>query len=265
MITPGNITATSGQAVTVTPSNTTTYTLTVTNSAGVPAYKTATVTVNPVVPAAPTITSFTASPALITAGALANLTGVFTGGTGIITPGEITATTGQQVSVAPTDTTTYTLTVTNSTGVTAYKTATITVNPPSPPAAPTNLSAAAGNATVGLSWTGSAGATTYNVYRGATSGGESATPIATGVTTVSYTDTGLTNSTTYYYKVAAVNSIGASPMSNEASATPSAAACSALVATDTGVAEIDLSWDLCPGATSYYILRSTTSGGPIPH
>ena len=262
MITPGNITATSGQQVSVTPTDTTTYTLTVTNTAGTTVTKTAVVTVNPVTPPMPAITSFTASPATIAAGGAASLTGVFTGGTSIITPGEITATTGQQVSVTPTDTTTYTLTVTNTAGITAYKTATVTVNPPSPPAAPTNLSAAAGNATVGLSWTGSAGATTYNVYRSTTSGGEGATPIATGITTVSYNDTGLTNDTTYYYKVAAVNSIGTSPMSNEASAKPSAAACSVLTATDTGVAEIDLTWDICPGATSYYILRSTTSGGP---
>ena len=32
------------------------------------------------------------------------------------------------------------------------------------------------------------GAVTYNVYRGTTAGGESATPIATGITTTSYTD-----------------------------------------------------------------------------
>jgi fibronectin type 3 domain-containing protein len=88
------------------------------------------------------------------------------------------------------------------------------------PAAPTGLSASAGNAQVSLSWTGSTGATSYNVYRGTTAGGESTTPIATGVTATSYTDTGLTNGTTYYYKVAAVNTYGTSGMSNEVSVTP---------------------------------------------
>jgi fibronectin type 3 domain-containing protein len=42
------------------------------------------------------------------------------------------------------------------------------------------------------------------------------------VTGTSYTDTGLTNGTTYYYKVAAVNAGGQSPQSAEVSATPSA-------------------------------------------
>jgi hypothetical protein len=90
----------------------------------------------------------------------------------------------------------------------------------SPPAAPTNLSATAGNSQATLSWTGSTGATSYNVYRATSSGGEGSTPITTGLTGTSYTNTGLTNGTTYYYKVAAVNSGGTSTQSNEASATP---------------------------------------------
>jgi len=93
---------------------------------------------------------------------------------------------------------------------------------PKVPAAPTGLTAAAGNAQVGLSWNASSGATSYNVYRGTTVGGEGATPIATGITSTSYTNTGLTNGTTYYYKIAAVNANGTSAQSTEASATPTA-------------------------------------------
>jgi hypothetical protein len=103
----------------------------------------------------------------------------------------------------------------NSNGATITVTAT-----PSAPAAPTALGATAGNAEVALSWTASSGAATYNVYRGTAAGAEGATAIATGITTVNHTDTGLNNGTTYYYKVAAVNTGGTSPVSNEASAKP---------------------------------------------
>jgi hypothetical protein len=61
---------------------------------------------------------------------------------------------------------------------------------------------------------------TYNVYRSTTTGGE--TLLKSGVTTLSFTDTGLTNGTTYFYKVAAVNAGGPSPLSTEVSATPQA-------------------------------------------
>lgn len=91
-----------------------------------------------------------------------------------------------------------------------------------PPAAPTGLTASAGNGSVTLTWSASSGAASYNVYRGTISGGENAAPVASGITGVTYTDTGLTNGTTYFYYVVAVNSLGTSPPSNEASATPAA-------------------------------------------
>jgi fibronectin type 3 domain-containing protein len=87
------------------------------------------------------------------------------------------------------------------------------------PPAPTGLAATAGNGSVGLTWGASAGATSYSVYRGTASGAEGTTPIGT-TTSASFTDTGLTNGTAYYYKVTASNSAGASPSSNEATATP---------------------------------------------
>jgi len=89
-----------------------------------------------------------------------------------------------------------------------------------PPPPPANLAATAGNAQASLTWAASAGATSYNVLRSTTSGSE--TSHATGVTATSYTDTGLTNGTTYYYVVQAVNNAGASGNSNQASATPEA-------------------------------------------
>jgi hypothetical protein len=125
VITPGNLPATSGTPVSVSPTATTTYTITVTNSNGTAVTQTATVTVVP----APTITSFVASPAIITAGASSNLTAVFANGTGVITPGNLPATSGTPVSVSPTATTTYTITVTNSNGTSVTQTAMVTVVP----------------------------------------------------------------------------------------------------------------------------------------
>ena len=91
------------------------------------------------------------------------------------------------------------------------------------PTAPTNLSAVPGSGQISLSWTASSGASSYNLYRGTASGAEGSTPIATGITATSYTDTGLTNGTTYYYEATAVNGAGGSSLSKEAFATPSAA------------------------------------------
>jgi hypothetical protein len=85
----------------------------------------------------PTITSFVASPATVSVGGSTGLTAVFANGTGVITPGNLTATSGTAVSVSPTATTIYTLTVTPSTGtaitqtVTVFIQSSVTVNPSS--------------------------------------------------------------------------------------------------------------------------------------
>jgi len=137
------------------------------------------------------------------------------------------------------------------------------LNAPAAPAAPTGLTATTGNAQVALSWTASSGAASYNIYRGTSAGGESTTAIATEVTTTTYTNTGLTNGTAYYYKVAAVDSTGTSGYSNEASATPQVPAPSAptgLTAT-AGNAQVALAWTASSGATSYNVYRGTTTGG----
>lgn len=94
--------------------------------------------------------------------------------------------------------------------------------PTSPPAAPTGLQAIAGNAQVSLSWNASSGATSYHVKR-STTNGSGYTQIA-APTNTNYTDTGLTNGTTYYYVVSALNAAGESANSAQASATPAGAA-----------------------------------------
>jgi fibronectin type 3 domain-containing protein len=144
----------------------------------------------------------------------------------------------------------------------SFKFASCGVVQPQPPAAPTGLSPTAGNAQVALTWNASSGATSYNVLRSTTSGAE--VPIATGVTTPSYTDTGLANGTTYFFVVQAVNSAGTSGNSNEVSATPTCptpGVPGGLAATP-GNAQVSLSWGAVSGASGYNVKRSTTSGGP---
>ncbi|WMT43637.1 cellulose binding domain-containing protein [Paenibacillus sp. D2_2] len=87
------------------------------------------------------------------------------------------------------------------------------------PAAPTGLTATAGNAQVALSWAASSGATSYTVKQATTSGGPY-TNVATNISTTSYTITGLTNGATYYYVVTATNSAGTSGNSAQVSVIP---------------------------------------------
>src|SRR5579863_82253 len=95
------------------------------------------------------------------------------------------------------------------------------VAPESAPATPTGLQATPGNAQVSLSWNASAGAASYEVKRSTTNGGPYNTVLASPTAT-SYTDTSVTNGTSYYYVVSALNSVGPSANSAQASATPAA-------------------------------------------
>ena len=138
--------------------------------------------------------------------------------------------------------------------------------PTQAPSAPSGVMASAGNAQVALIWGASSGATSYNVKRGTTTGGPYSK--VSSPTASNFTDTGLTNGTTYFYVVSAVNSVGESGNSAQASATPAApaqpqppAAPTALQAT-AGNAQVALSWIASSGATSYHVKRGTATGGP---
>ncbi len=125
-VSPGSFSSSSASgSTTVSPTATTTYTLTATNASG-SATSTATVTVS--ASGAPTITSFTASPASIASGSSSTLSWVTTGATGIaIAPGTFTSTSASgSTSVSPVATTTYKLTATNAAGSTTA-TAVVTI------------------------------------------------------------------------------------------------------------------------------------------
>ena len=96
-----------------------------------------------------------------------------------------------------------------------------------PPAQVTGVQAAAGDGQVALTWSPSTATdfASYRVFRGtSTPVSTSGTPLKSGLTTASYTDTTAVNGTTYSYVVQAVDSSGnASTASTAVSATPVAA------------------------------------------
>lgn len=85
---------------------------------------------------------------------------------------------------------------------------------------PSGVSATLGWHQVAVDWTAVSGASSYTVYWGSSTGITSSSTAITGITDDNYTHTGLDNGTTYYYKVATVNSAGTGSLSSEYSATP---------------------------------------------
>ena len=93
---------------------------------------------------------------------------------------------------------------------------TVSATPATLPGAPTGLTATPGNSQVALSWgapaSGGAAISGYRIFEGTRPGGEDRTPVnGSLVTTTSYTVTGLTNGTTYYFRVIAVTAAGQGP------------------------------------------------------
>jgi beta-galactosidase len=158
---------------------------------------------------------------------------------------------------------------------------TSTTNCTAVPSAPTSLAATAtSSSSIGLTWTAvtppsGCAISFYNIYSSTTSGFTPSTSnlLASGTEAASYSATGLADLTTYYYIVEAVDVLGSSPASKQASAaTPVTPPCSAgptaptgLTATAPSSTTIDLSWTaVAPPAnctiSSYNVYRSTTSG-----
>jgi 6-phosphogluconolactonase (cycloisomerase 2 family)/alpha-tubulin suppressor-like RCC1 family protein/fibronectin type 3 domain-containing protein len=129
-------------------------------------------------------------------------------------------------------------------------------------AAPRYLTASAGNNQITLNWFPAPGATSYNVYYSTSAGSGTTGTKLSGVTSGSVI-TGLTNGTTYYVVVTAVNASGESTASNEVTATPFSSppppVPTALTAT-AGNGEILLTWTASTGAASYNLYYGTSSG-----
>ncbi|MBI2447249.1 MAG: PKD domain-containing protein, partial [Candidatus Omnitrophica bacterium] len=150
-----------------------------------------------------------------------------------------------------------------------------------PPSQPTGLTATAGNQVVNLNWNDNteSAISGYNVYRSTTSGGAYSKINTVLLTSSQYTDSSLTNGTTYYYVVTAVDTAGnesgyssqvnATPMSNpptaSASATPTSGTAPLTVSfTGTGTDDGSITkyeWDFDGNGT--YDWSSTTGGNTV--
>ena len=131
------------------------------------------------------------------------------------------------------------------------------------PAAPTALAGTLGDASASLTWTAVSGAT-YKVYRSTTNG--SGYAFVNTSATNSFSDTGLTNGTTYYYVVTSLIVGVESANSNQATVRPAAAPGVPLsLAGVPGNGTLTLSWAAPATGTApftYNVSRSSTTGGP---
>ena len=138
------------------------------------------------------------------------------------------------------------------------------------PTTPSNLTATAVSPSqINLTWQdNSTNETGFKIERAASSSGPwtQIATVGTGVT--SYSNTGLTTSTTYYYRVCAYNSAGNSGYSNTASATTQSGvtvptAPSNLTATAVSSSQINLTWqDNSNNETGFKVERAASSTGP---
>jgi len=138
--------------------------------------------------------------------------------------------------------------------------------------APTSVSGTSGDGQVSVSWTapasnGGAAVTDY-IVQYSTSSDRAYTTFSDGTSTsTSATVTGLTNNTPYYFKVAAVNSVGTSTYSAvSASVTPGKPSAPLSLSVSSGTDGMNVSWS-APSSnggsalTDYVVQYTTTSGG----
>jgi hypothetical protein len=155
----------------------------------------------------------------------------------------------------------YVVTAVNSFGE-SWESSLVSAVPGTAPAAPTDVTASPGDGQISISWSNSAGATSYNIYWSTAPGVTKANGTKISLATSPYIHTGLTNGKPYYYVVTAVNSYGESSTSNEVPQTPAGTApiIPKNVKTYPGDGQITISWDSVSFATSYNIYWSTTTG-----
>ncbi len=145
----------------------------------------------------------------------------------------------------------------------------VSATPLAAPSAPTGVSAAVGDGHVVVSWSppvsdGGAAVSGYDVFRAASAGVLGS--VIASVPGTSFTDTGLSNGSTYYYAVVARNAVGAGAASAQVTGSPSTVPSTPTgLSANAGPGRVGLSWT--PPAdtggravTGYDVYRSTTTG-----
>jgi hypothetical protein len=126
----------------------------------------------------------------------------------------------------------------------------------------TGVNATSTDTSVHLTWTDQGGSTTYEVDRSSTSASSGFTSVATGLASASYTDSAVSATTTYWYRVVASNASGsgaASAVTQVATGTTPPAKVIGLTATSTA-SSVSLSWTASSDSSATYtVQRSTTS------
>jgi len=121
--------------------------------------------------------------------------------------------------------------------------------------APSGIWAQAKSASNVISWNSVPGATSYNVYRGTTAGGESSAPYQ-NVFSANLTDSGVSSGNNYYYKVTALYGKLEGSRSSEVSCkTGSTLAGTTIPVAVAGSNSVSLRFSAVPSATLYRIFR----------
>jgi fibronectin type 3 domain-containing protein len=191
-------------------------------------------------------------------------------GTGYVSVGSVNAPATAFVDTDPAlvNGTTYYYVVSASSTCTSVNSAEASAKPVcTPPPPPAGVVATNNNANgqITVTWNTSAGATAYTVSRNTAATG-TFTPISTNQTAATFTEpAALTPGNTYFYEVSASNASGTCASANSTPAV-SAMSCTlpvaptGLSARRSGNKQVTLVWTNSSGATSYNVLRSTTSG-----
>jgi hypothetical protein len=182
----------------------------------------------------------------------------------LITTTAANATSYSDASLTANTTYYYRIRATNGTGSSAYTaeaSATTLVAPPSQPKFPT--ASAASSTSINVGWAdNSSNETGFEIERSTTSGSGFVLIHTTAANVTTYSNTGLNEGTTYYYRIRAINAGGSSAYTVQAAATTSftvPAAPTALTAQAESSTSVMLNWsDESSNETAFKIERSVT-------